>query len=71
MSRSYRKPWITDGFKGSKTKQFYKKQANHLIRSLNEVPDGKSYRKFYESWNICDYKFFAYDNEKPWFFNRK
>jgi hypothetical protein len=31
------------------------------------VPDGKAYRKFYDSWDICDYKFW-YDPEPRIYF---
>lgn len=57
MSRSYREPWYTDGYKGSKTKQFNKRQANKVIRRSIDVPDGKAYRRYYDPWNLCDYKF--------------
>ena len=57
MSRSYRKPYYVDGYKGSKRKQFNKNQANRVIRrTTEEIADGKSYRKFYERWDICDYR---------------
>ena len=75
MSRSYRKPWVTDGYKGSRTKQFNKREANKRIRNAKEVSDGKTYRKFYNPWDICDYKFYAeghsYFEERPWRVNRK
>jgi hypothetical protein len=45
VSRSYRKPVAKDGY-GSK----WKKKAD-------EVADGGSYRKEYNSWDICDFKF--------------
>ena len=58
MSRSYREPWYTDGYKGSKRKQFYKNQANRFIRRTNlEIANGKAYRKFSNPWDICDYRF--------------
>ena len=57
MSRSYREPWFTDGYKGSKRKQWYKRYANHVIRNTDDIPDGKAYRKFFDTWSICDYRF--------------
>jgi hypothetical protein len=76
MSRSYRKPWVTDGYKGSKRRQYYKRLANKVVRRAIGVPDGKAYRKFYDTWDICDFKFYAdikdeYWCEKPWHYNRK
>jgi len=73
MSRSYRKPWITCGY-GSKYKQYAKNQANRLIRRTKDVPDGKAYRRFYNPYNICDYKWLAnvyyphhdFYEEYPW-----
>jgi len=73
MSRSYREPIFTDGFKGSRRRQFYKRYSNKIVRQSKEVPDGKAYKKFSDSWNICDYKMF-YDsryNLKPWKVFRK
>ena len=36
-----------------------KKIANHKIRNLSkmneEIPNGKAYKKFFCSWDICDY----------------
>lgn len=58
MSRSYRRPYCKDGYRGSKHKQFAKKEANKKIRRSLEVPNGKIYRKFYDTWKICDYNFY-------------
>ena len=76
MSRSYRKPWVTDGYKGSKRKQFFKRLANKVVRRSNEVPDGKAFRKFFCTYDICDFKFYAdirdeYWCEDFWKYNRK
>jgi len=69
MSRSVKKSgWCTDGRDGRK---WWKNQANRKLRNAEEVPNGKAYKKLYESWNIHDYRFqvdlhawwFA---EKPW-----
>ena len=58
MSRSRRKPYCNESYKGSRHKQFAKRVANKKIRNSNDVPNGKSYRKFYCSWNINDYYFY-------------
>lgn len=76
MARSYRKPWITDGYKGSKRRQFFKNIANRRIRKAKDVPDGKAYRKFFCSYDICDYKWYANMNDdwykkEFWKYNRK
>ena len=56
MSHSYRKPWYVDGY-GSRSKRLSKREANKRIRRSNDVPDGKAYRRFYDPWDICDYKY--------------
>jgi len=61
MGKSYRKPYCTDGFKGSKKRQFFKRYANKTIRHAEGVPDGKAFKKFYCSYDICDFNF--YDDE--------
>ena len=56
MSRSYKKnPWVTD-HKAGTTKET-KKFANKTVRHRKNLPSGKAYRKAFESWNICDYKY--------------
>ena len=58
MSRSYREPWYTDGYKGSNRRQFYKRLSNKRVRRALDVPNGKAYRKYMEPWDICDYRYF-------------
>lgn len=53
MSRSYKKtPIVKDNCGGRK---FAKRQANKKVRNSMNVPDGKQYRKFYNTWNLYDY----------------
>ena len=56
MSRSYRKPWTTDGYKGSKRRQFFKRRSNKTLRKITDIPDGRAFKKFTDTYNICDYK---------------
>lgn len=51
MSRSYKKPWIKDRCKGERNR------AARKVRHSTDVPDGKTYRKFFNSWNISDWSF--------------
>lgn len=55
MSRSYKKyPVIKDKNSGMK------KCANRKIRRskyMEDIPNGKAYRKFSETYDICDYIF--------------
>lgn len=64
MSRSFKRPWVTD-YSGARS--FFKREANKKIRNLSvedDIADGKSYRKYFESYTICDWKF-RYDPD-PW-----
>lgn len=52
MSRSYKKrPIVKDRNKGMKN------IANRKIRNSNDIPNGKSYKKYFCSYDISDYAF--------------
>ena len=53
MSRSYKHI----GFcKCEKSCKIGKKFANRKVRNYKgEIPNGKAYKKIYNSWDICDY----------------
>jgi hypothetical protein len=57
-----------DGYKGSNYKQFAKREANKKIRRSEDVPNGKAYRKFYDPWDIADFRWYQSpkDIEKHW-----
>jgi hypothetical protein len=57
MSRSYRAPWYVDGYKSRGRKKYAKREANHKVRRIQDIPDGKAYKKFFCSWNISDYRY--------------
>jgi len=61
MSRSYREPVFVCGY-GSSYKKFAKREANRVIRRAKDIPNGKIYRKYFDSWNICDCK----NRWNPW-----
>ncbi len=64
MSRSYRKAILTDQQQMRTYNSFAKKQANKRIRRSKNVPDGKAYHKYYETYDICDWKFYMeYDTD--------
>lgn len=66
MSRSSRKPVWSQGY-GSKVKKQSKRSASKVIRNLKEseeVPSGNQYKKYFNSWDICDFKFFDPKNPK-------
>lgn len=59
MSRSYKKPVITDGSKGRKGRgRSMKSFANRKIRNIDDLPTRErgAYKKFFCSYDICDYK---------------
>lgn len=56
MSRSYKKnPYCNDGHR--KTTKESKRFANKKVRNTDNVPNGKAYKKIFESWDIRDYSF--------------
>ena len=64
MSRSYRKPWCTDGqkrhgrgYKRTNPRRYFKRLSNRMVRHDLEMPDGMAYRKNRLSWVICDWKY--------------
>ncbi len=53
MSRSRKKhPVACD-----KTNKWAKRDANKKVRNTEDIGNGNNYKKYYNSWNICDYKF--------------
>ena len=54
MSRSYKKhPYTKDG--GPTRVKFAKREANKKVRRTGDIPNGKSYRRVFEPWDIHDY----------------
>ena len=63
MSRSTRAPYFTEGY-GGKARKTRKRLANKRVRAkasddslMAEKRATKAYRKLYNSWDICDWKF--------------
>ena len=56
MSRSYKKtPAYTDT--GKKFHRHAKREANVAVRHYkDDLSNGCSYKKLFDTWNICDYK---------------
>lgn len=53
MSRSYKKYPI----RKQKNDKSAKRQANRKVRRTKDVPSGKAYKKYYNSYDIYDYGF--------------
>jgi hypothetical protein len=56
MSRSIRKPYWTEGY-GGKWRSFSKRQASKKVRQTKFIGNNAYYKRIYESWDICDFKF--------------
>jgi hypothetical protein len=65
MSRSFKR---TPGF--CDRNPFFKNQANRRVRKDWGIPNGKAYRKVYDSWSICDYRFLFFTKEEVDEFSR-
>jgi len=63
MSRSFRKPFVVDGY-GTPHKKVAKRRANKMVRKNWKVADGNAYRKVMDPWNICDFRFYDPENYK-------
>lgn len=61
MSRSYREPWTVDGY-GTARKRWMKRYANRIVRNTEDVPNGNAYRRYFNPWDICDYRY----KWEPW-----
>ena len=62
MSRSYKR---YPSWKCGKSCKWGQRQANKRIRhTLQGISNGKAYKKLYNSWDICDYKFVLFLKEE-------
>ena len=69
MSRSYKKhPFITDHKR--KVTKTNKQLANRRFRRMGELCQGGSYKKYSDSWDICDYKWWTTEKDAiDWYIN--
>lgn len=51
MSRSYKAPWVKD-----RATRDVKRFANKAWRNKKDVPDGMAYKKYFNSYDICDWR---------------
>jgi len=61
MSRSFKKTagWT---YENSNHISFEKRQANKKVRKMKEIPDGRAYKKIFDTWNIRDTNHRFYNN---------
>lgn len=52
MSRSFKKFTVCK----DQNSKFSKRMASRAVRREKSVPSGGKFRKYYCSWNICDYR---------------
>lgn len=52
MSRSYKKFIVCK----DENSRFGKRLANRAVRRNKNVPDGAKFKRYFCSWNICDYR---------------
>lgn len=65
MSRSYKKSKVIKVGKNKYLKNF----ANRKLRKNENISDGSNYKKHFESWDICDARFYVtrdIDKESIW-----
>lgn len=62
MSKTFRKFPVAKDYSRHKT-SFMKRYANKTVRKDWRVSNGRNFKKFFGSWDICDYKFVYYDDD--------
>mgnify|MGYP003291573857 CR=1 FL=1 len=65
MSRSYRKHAYVTENQGDKCPRRFraKTMANRMVRRSDDIPQNSAYRKIYDSWSICDWRFTLTEKE--------
>lgn len=60
LSRSYKKtPVVKDGCNKAGLRKYQKRQAYKKERKTKNLGNkSNNYRKVFDSWNICDYRFY-------------
>lgn len=62
MSRSYKKSPVCTDHTSPRTRWAKRQAAKAVRRHDGIIEKGRSYRKFFCSWNICDYRFYRTKN---------
>jgi len=57
MSRSYKKFWVVK----EKNSRYGKHQASRAVRRTTGIKNGGLYKKYYCSWNICDFRIYIHE----------
>ena len=64
MSRSIKKPYITDQNSGKPQRGKAKRVAARAVRSSDDVPNGSAFKKYSCSWDIRDWAFYEPRDKK-------
>lgn len=59
MSRSFKH---TPGWVDRKDKRL-KRYANKVVRHTDNIPNGRAYRKLFQTYDICDYAFLIFGKD--------
>ncbi len=84
MSRSRKKStFVTDNhghnLRRKFMKRYYNKSLRNSLKNNDELLQGNSYRKYSDSWNICDYRWYwseenaikeYYSKHGDWFYKK-
>jgi hypothetical protein len=58
MSRSYKRPYVTDQNRGKPKRGTDKRIAARAVRNADEVGNGASYRRISNPWDIRDWSIY-------------
>ena len=61
MSKSYKFPMFK-----LKNDTFLKRLSNKIVRKCSTLSNGKSYKKVFNSWEICDYRSYPSTRRTRW-----
>lgn len=64
MSRSFKKHPYQANTEGNCCRKFSKNRANKRVRKSEDLPNGKAYKKVFETWDIVDYAWSDTWNER-------
>lgn len=62
---------MTEGY-GGKWRKYAKRLSNKRIRRYKDVPNGSSFKKILDSWDLCDFHIrYDKDSDEVWKWRNK
>lgn len=62
MSRSFKRPWVKGTSRSGQ--RWMKRYASKVVRRYRSyIPDGMRYKRIFETWDLCDYRWMVYKRE--------